>query len=338
MGLETPTYVSDLVPTNPVSTDLRSQGDDHIRNLKIALQNTFPNASRALFLPTTTVKSADFTVLSTDINKIFLINTAAPSTSLNVTLPALTASNDGWFCHFMKTNSGATPYMVNPASGTLQSGALSGLSRTRRAIPGVPVAAFWTGSAWIIERATLSPVGAILDFSMSTAPVGFELAYGQTLTSSQLYPDYFAAAASLVVVDRRGRVGVGRDDMGGSAAGRVTSAGSGITGTSLAAAGGSQNVTLTATNIPEIGGITTSTIAPAAPTATTFARAITASTGPVTVMTDVTNALIANQSLGNFLVSSNWTHSHGVTVGTSSPTAVNNMPPSIITNNLVVVE
>lgn len=44
MGLETATYISDLVATNPVgATDDRSTADDHIRLLKDVLQNSFPN-------------------------------------------------------------------------------------------------------------------------------------------------------------------------------------------------------------------------------------------------------------------------------------------------------
>jgi hypothetical protein len=42
MGLETVTYISDIVATNPVgATDPKSQGDDHIRNIKAALLATF---------------------------------------------------------------------------------------------------------------------------------------------------------------------------------------------------------------------------------------------------------------------------------------------------------
>ncbi len=48
MGLENPTYISDFVLTNPVGgVDPKSEGDDHIRNIKSALQNTFPNANGA---------------------------------------------------------------------------------------------------------------------------------------------------------------------------------------------------------------------------------------------------------------------------------------------------
>lgn len=43
MALESVTYITDLVNTNPVSNDPKSEGDDHIRNIKTALGNTFPN-------------------------------------------------------------------------------------------------------------------------------------------------------------------------------------------------------------------------------------------------------------------------------------------------------
>jgi hypothetical protein len=43
MALETVTNIDDLVVTNPLSTDARSQGDDHIRNIKLALKTDLPN-------------------------------------------------------------------------------------------------------------------------------------------------------------------------------------------------------------------------------------------------------------------------------------------------------
>lgn len=45
MALETVTYISDLVVTNPTSTDQKQYGDDHIRNIKSALKTTFPNVA-----------------------------------------------------------------------------------------------------------------------------------------------------------------------------------------------------------------------------------------------------------------------------------------------------
>lgn len=43
MALETATYITDLVPTNPTTGDQVAQGDDHIRLLKQVLQTSFPN-------------------------------------------------------------------------------------------------------------------------------------------------------------------------------------------------------------------------------------------------------------------------------------------------------
>lgn len=43
MGLESANYISDLVPTWPLGTDKIRQGDDHLREIKKAIKNTFPN-------------------------------------------------------------------------------------------------------------------------------------------------------------------------------------------------------------------------------------------------------------------------------------------------------
>lgn len=41
MGLETATFIGNLNAANPAPTDLKSQGDDHLRMIKQVLQNTF---------------------------------------------------------------------------------------------------------------------------------------------------------------------------------------------------------------------------------------------------------------------------------------------------------
>lgn len=49
MGLETGSFISALVSTNPVgATDPKSQGDDHIRFIKAKLLETFPNVTGAV--------------------------------------------------------------------------------------------------------------------------------------------------------------------------------------------------------------------------------------------------------------------------------------------------
>ena len=45
MGLESATYISQLVATNPLATDPISQGDDHLRLIKSVLQAQFSGLS-----------------------------------------------------------------------------------------------------------------------------------------------------------------------------------------------------------------------------------------------------------------------------------------------------
>jgi hypothetical protein len=47
-GLESGTYISDLVVTNPLGSDLTSTIDDHIRLLKSTIKTTFPNINGAV--------------------------------------------------------------------------------------------------------------------------------------------------------------------------------------------------------------------------------------------------------------------------------------------------
>jgi hypothetical protein len=48
MALETGTYISDLVSTNPTGSDAQSAGDDHLRLIKSTVKATFPNLSGAV--------------------------------------------------------------------------------------------------------------------------------------------------------------------------------------------------------------------------------------------------------------------------------------------------
>lgn len=64
MGLESVTYINDLNSSNPIGGDPRSEGDDHLRNIKAAVKATFPGlAGRAWRVQT---KAAGYTVLITD--------------------------------------------------------------------------------------------------------------------------------------------------------------------------------------------------------------------------------------------------------------------------------
>ena len=60
----------------------------------------------------------------------------------------------------------------------------------------------------------------------------------------------FAAHKALSVIDKRGRISVGKDNLGGTAANRITVAGCGIDGTILGNAGGEQVHTLITAEMP----------------------------------------------------------------------------------------
>src|SRR5262245_4688002 len=107
-------------------------------------------------------------------------------------------------------------------------------------------------------------IGSTIDWPWihTQLPATYLLPYGQAI-SRTAYPALHALAAASAyphgngdgsttfnMPDFRGRVAVGRDDMGGAAASRVTSGGSGILGTTLGAVGGVQNITLAVGEIP----------------------------------------------------------------------------------------
>lgn len=59
MGLEVATYVSELVSTNPLSSDLASTSDDHHRLIKACLKASFPGAGSALLGVVSSVAGTD---------------------------------------------------------------------------------------------------------------------------------------------------------------------------------------------------------------------------------------------------------------------------------------
>lgn len=64
MSLETTVHISDLVKTNPGSGDPKSQGDDHIRNIKTVLQNAFAGIAGAVLVTGTDGGAADVYTLT----------------------------------------------------------------------------------------------------------------------------------------------------------------------------------------------------------------------------------------------------------------------------------
>jgi hypothetical protein len=92
-GLETPcTYVSDLVATNPLSSDLASTSDDHHRCIKTAVKGTFPNLNAAVTLTDENLNDAAlkagtnvFTAAGSGASSAIMLSSATPVLSLNET-------------------------------------------------------------------------------------------------------------------------------------------------------------------------------------------------------------------------------------------------------------
>jgi microcystin-dependent protein len=182
------------------------------------------------------------------------------------------------------------------------------------------------------------PSGIINPFAGTTAPDGWLLCYGQAI-SRTVYSDLFIALSTTYGVgdgsttfnipDMRGRVVAGEDDMGGTAANRLTSAVSGITATTLGAVGGNEIPQLHTHTIS--GGAHThevrgGSVYSANGTADSFARSNT--TGDV-------NFRSGFEATGSGFGSSMATHTHSAAnYGTGT---AGNVQPTIILNYIIKV-
>jgi microcystin-dependent protein len=237
MGLESGTWVDDLVVTNPPGGDTKSQGDDHLRLVKNVLRNTFKRASKAFSFPGSTTKIADYSVLSTDDNLTILCDTTAVgATGFNLFFPTLTAGDAGWTVNVVKTNTGVGPVFLFPPSGTI-----NGFGHIRRTIEFLATRVLWTGSVWVATRPNGHPIGTSIPFHGPTLPNGYLWADGAAFGPVG-YLELNTVLGSSNTPDLRGRVAVGRDNMGVGAAGRL---GAIIAGTTLGASGGTETHILT---------------------------------------------------------------------------------------------
>lgn len=102
------------------------------------------------------------------------------------------------------------------------------------------------------------PVGVVNPFAGATAPSGWLLCYGQAVSRTQ-YPVLFTTLSTTYgsgdgsttfnIPDMRGRAVAGKDDMGGTAASRLTATVLSAANT-LGATGGTQTHTMTSAEMP----------------------------------------------------------------------------------------
>lgn len=241
-----------------------------------------------------------------------------------------------------------TPHTTNGATVTLNVDGL-GAKPLRSApsvellagtiIQGTPYVATYNNSdsSWYLQGFTGNPynvpLGGVLPFIGFTAPnSSFVLPYGQAVsrtTYSALYSlvstTYGTGDGSTTfnLPDLRGRVVAGVDNMGGSAASRLTSA-SGFGAGSLSSVGGAETVTLITANLPAY--TPAGTIANGAITITQNANSNNGSSttggGGFPIPSSVAATITASQAASTFT---------GTAQGGTS-TAVNKMPPAICLN------
>ncbi|MEK6591554.1 MAG: tail fiber protein [Pseudomonadota bacterium] len=110
----------------------------------------------------------------------------------------------------------------------------------------------YDGSRYLLLNPSVTDdPGVVKDFAGATAPAGWQLTYGQIVAQAGYAGLYTAistnwntggeGAGNFRLPDLRGRLAAGKDDMGGSAASRLTAT-SGCTGTTLGATCGDQRM------------------------------------------------------------------------------------------------
>lgn len=180
------------------------------------------------------------------------------------------------------------------------------------------------------------PVGGLLPYVGASAPnSSFALPFGQAISRTS-YATLFAlvgttfgggdGSTTFNLPDLRGRAVFGLDNMGGSAASRITVAGGNFDGTTLGNNGGAQNHTLTTNEMPVHNHSATSTV-------TDPSHSHGPAAGAQFVMTSGGTPLFG--ASGGALASTTGASQTGISVSTTINNAGNGaahtiMPPSIV--------
>lgn len=157
MGLESGTYVADLVPTNPAGSDQKAQGDDHIRLIKTVLKNTFPSGAGAPVpfggwngkTDAVITKTDNYTQLAADDGKLTYFSIAAAKT---YTLQAAATAGNGFVAWVLKDGS---VFALNVTAGDLING-----QATIELGPNEGGLLYCTGATWLfLGKCKTLPLG-----------------------------------------------------------------------------------------------------------------------------------------------------------------------------------
>lgn len=188
MGVESATFVSNLNPSLPGSSDSQAQGDDHLRLIKSALQNTFPNASKQLYFPTTIAyQTTTYSVSAPgDCGKVIPVKGGQ-----QVNLPA-TGMFDGFEVIIVKADHNSSVVSITPSGYLINGVAFEKLFQRFQSARVVWCAAF---GGWLAQIDPVVPIGAAIALfnGVVPAPAGYVLANGLTIGGASSLADYKGA-------------------------------------------------------------------------------------------------------------------------------------------------
>jgi hypothetical protein len=280
MSLEAATYISQLTSTNPLGTDTRAQGDDHIRLIKEVLQATFPNASKPFKLPSSLASQTDTYVVDESADGI-VIPMNARAAARTVTLPAVPAY-DGQQISVVKADHSFHTVTIN-GNGNNINGSSSIILHQRYQ----KVSLIWCAEVaeWFADLTQIPPIASLMFYAGGTLPTGYLFLAGGTIGSASSGATVLASASALgiyqhlwanfsntlcpvtggrgstgladfdankpmALLDGRGRTLFGKDNMNGDAARLVTA--DGIDGDTLGASGGLGSENIAENQLPNI--------------------------------------------------------------------------------------
>lgn len=192
------------------------------------------------------VDVATFSSSTIAIDSSVSTNIVPPGTEANY---AGITEPDGWYFEYGQQKSRATDAALMNAitmTFTADTNATTTLSNLNKDLRNL-------GLEGSVLEGTGIPTGATIVSVDSATQITISAAATNTATAGAMRAFPYGAgdgSTTFTLPDARGTVAAGRDNMGGTAAGRVTSAGSGVNGLSLKTLAGSQSVTIATTNLP----------------------------------------------------------------------------------------
>lgn len=149
MGLEATTFISGLDSANPLATDPKSQGDDHLRLIKSAVKASFPGITGAV-----TATHTELNALAGFTGAVASTTAVQTLTNKTLTTPALGTPGSGVLTNCTGTAAGLTAGIATVANGLKFSTTTVAVSASAAPSSGqVLTASSATAAAWATPSA-----------------------------------------------------------------------------------------------------------------------------------------------------------------------------------------